>query len=372
MPRYLIHVGPHKTGTTYLQLRFDAARERLRKAGVAYPGEWSSAEGEPSHRKLVVGLREAHVAQLRSQFEAIERTDPDYVLISAEGLNHLQQPALELLKTLIGGHPVTVLFYCRRWSELLPSRWQEEVKHGHDETFPEFLSIHAIDPFESSVLNFARRLDIYSNVFGRENIKVVSYSNLCDAGIDLAEHFFAAFLPQHRSLLDGLPELPIARPNQSWPPLKVEVIRALNAFNARSGMPVSSALRDWYMAHAGQFDLADLSAAIEANAATLPFSDASPAAQLLHDRVSATYGDLMVPPAQPGCLFAPAQAEIVFFRQRYLTDRSAREVLDKVYTAFRREFHSGPEPTAPAPTAPEPAAPAPSAGSDTGGAAAPR
>jgi hypothetical protein len=194
---------------------------------VAYPSEWSSAEGEPSHRKLVVGLREARIAQLRSQFEAIERDDPDYVLISAEGLDHLQQSALELMKTLIGGHPVTVIFYCRRWSELLPSLWQERVKHGHDETFPEFFSINVNDPFESIVMNFARRLDIYSTVFGRETIKLVSYSNLCDAGIDLAEHFFEAFLPQHRPLIDGLPDLPVARPNQSLPLLDIEVIRAL-------------------------------------------------------------------------------------------------------------------------------------------------
>ncbi len=357
MPRYLIHVGPHKTGTTYLQLRFDAARERLRQTGVAYPSEWSSAAGEPSHRKLVVGLREARIAQLRSQFEAIERDDPAHVLISAEGISHLEQSALELLNALIHGQPVTVMFYCRRWSELLPSLWQERVKHGHNETFPEFFSINAGDPLKSIVMNFARRLDIYAKVFGRENIRLVSYSNLCDAGIDLAEHFFDSFLPRHRSLIDDLPDLPVARPNQSLPPLDIEVIRALNAFNARSGMPLSSALRDWYIANAGRFDLADLFAAIQANAATLPFSDASSSTQLLQDTLSATYGDLMVQPSQPGCLFAPGAAEVVFFRQRYLTNRVARETLDKVYAAFRREIHSEPERTA---------------GPEVGAAAAPR
>jgi hypothetical protein len=142
MPRYLIHVGPHKTGTTYLQLRFDAARERLRHHGVAYPIAWSSADTEPSHRKLVVALREGRTDQLRSEFDRIERDDPEYVLISAEGLNHLQEPALALLKTLTRGQPVTVIFYCRRWSDLLPSLWQEKIKHGYDETFPEFFSLN--------------------------------------------------------------------------------------------------------------------------------------------------------------------------------------------------------------------------------------
>jgi hypothetical protein len=235
------------------------------------------------------------------------------------------------------GHPVTVVFYCRRWSELLPSLWQERVKHGHDETFPEFHSVNAGDPFESPVMNFARRLDIYADVFGRENINLVSYSNVCDDGVDLAEHFFDRFLPDHRSLIDGLPGLPNARPNRSLPPLEVEVIRALNACNARNGMPPSSALRDWYMAHARQFDLASLFAMIQANRATLEFSDASPVARRLQEAIAASYRDLMVEPVRPGYLFEPRRAEIVFFQQRYLTERAALGALDEVYAAFRRD-----------------------------------
>jgi hypothetical protein len=335
MPAYLIHVGPHKTGTTYLQLRFDAARERLRQTGVAYPSEWSSSEGEPSHRKLVVGLRESRVAQLRSQFDSIERNDPDYVLISAEGINHLEQSALALLKALIGDHPVTIIFYCRRWTELLPSLWQEEVKHGYDETFPEFFSVKISDPCDSLVMNFGLRLDIYANIFGRENIKLVSYSNLGDSNIDLAHHFFDTFLPQHRSLIDDSPHSRVVRPNKSLPPLEVEVIRALNSFNIRNGTrPPSSALREWYMQHAGQFNLADIYSAIQANTATLRFSDGSSATRQLQEMLSTEYADLMAPPARLGYLFEPRQAEIVYFQQRYLGDRAARLALDEIYSAF--------------------------------------
>jgi hypothetical protein len=342
MPHYLIHVGPHKTGTTYLQLRFDAARDRLRRNGVAYPLEWSSAEGEPSHRKLVVGLREARVGELRSQFEAIERNAPDFVLISAEGINHLDRLALELLKTLVGGHPVSIIFYCRRWSELLPSLWQEEVKHGYDKTFPELFSSNLADPFDSDIMNFARRLEIYSAVFGRENIRLVSYSNLCDAGADLAEHFFDTFLPQHRSLIDDLPDLSVARPNRSLAPLEVEVVRALNSYNIANGIaPPDSMLRNWYMAQARRFDLADLASTIQANAATLIYSDASPGAQRLQQELSAAYMDLVVQPAQPEYLFKPRRTEIMFFHQRYFTNRVARQALDGLYAAFRVESPPG-------------------------------
>jgi hypothetical protein len=175
MPKYLIHVGPHKTATTYLQLRFDAARERLHRQGVAYPAEWSSAESEPSHRKLVMGLREERVDQLRFQFDSVEQNNPEYVLISAEGINNLERRSLELLRTLLRSNPVTIIFYCRRWSELLPSLWQEKIKHGYDETFPEFFAINVSDPFESVMMNFAQRLKVYTDIFGRENVRLVSY-----------------------------------------------------------------------------------------------------------------------------------------------------------------------------------------------------
>ena len=341
MPKYLIHVGPHKTATTYLQLSFDRARKRLHRQRVTYPTEWSSAESEPSHRKLVVGLREKRAVQLRSQFDLVEQNNPEYVLISAEGINNLERSSLELLKALLGRNPVTIIFYCRRWSELLPSLWQEKIKHGYDETFPEFFSINFSDPFESLIMNFAKRLKVYIDIFERENVKLVSYNNLCDDNIDLAGHFFDIFLPRHRPLIDDLPELAAARPNQSLPPLDVEVIRALNSFNIRGGMPPpSSALRGWYMANARRFDLAELFSAIEQNKEALRFSDASPGAQRLQEMLSTAYVDLMVPPARSHHLFAPRLAEIVFFKQRYLTDRRCRHTLDEVYSTFCEELES--------------------------------
>lgn len=337
MPNYLIHIGPHKTGTTYLQFRLDAARQQLGQAGVAYPTVWNASQTLPSHRGLMIGLREAHVDRLRSQFEAIERDDPDYVLISAEGLSLLDAPAITLLKTLVGSNPVTIVFYCRRWSELLPSLWQEKVKHGHHATFPEFLKDETTDPFASQAMNFAKRLDIYSSIFGRKSIKLVSYSNLGDDEVDLASHFFECFLPQHRRLFDDCPRPLATRPNQSLPPRETEVIRALNAIHVRNGMPTDTKLREWYMANKGRFNLADLFSAILENIATPRFSDTLPDVHRLHTMLFSAYGDLLVPPVLLGRLFSPRVADSVFCEQSYLADTGALLVLEDLYATFRRE-----------------------------------
>ena len=78
MPRYLIHVGPHKTGTTYLQLRFDAARKRLREPGVIYPAELSASKMEPSHRKLFLDIRASNISYLRFVFEQPAHKGAEY------------------------------------------------------------------------------------------------------------------------------------------------------------------------------------------------------------------------------------------------------------------------------------------------------
>jgi hypothetical protein len=334
LPRYLIHVGPHKTGTTYLQLRFGAARERLRHRGVAYPIEWSGGGGGPSHWKLFLDIRAAKVSYLSSMFEQIARTGAEDVLISAEDLDHLELKELGYLREALRGEQAMVIFYCRRWSELLPSLWQERVKHGYDETFPEFFAAHISTPLGSPVLNFARALDKYARVFGRENVRIVSYNNVCDDQLDLAEHFFDTFLPKHRAVLDGLPPLADARPNPSLPMLDIEVIRALNAFHAMNGGTRDAELRDWYLAHGRQFDLSELFSSIDSNMQTLRLSDASSAMARLHEEVLMRYPGQMVAPVRDGRLFESRARDINFAQPRYLMNRAAYAALQGVYAAF--------------------------------------
>jgi hypothetical protein len=344
MPRYLIHVGPHKTGTTYLQLRFDAARERLRHSGVAYPIEWSVGPSSPSHRKLFLDIRAANVSHLSSMFEQIARSGVEDVLISAEDLNHLEEKELGYLREALGGDQAVVIFYCRRWSELLPSLWQERVKHGLDETFPEFFATHISKPLASPVLNFAYALNKYARAFGRENVRIVSYSNVCDDRLDLAEHFFDTFLPKHRAVLDGLPPMADARPNTSLPMVDIEVMRALNSFHAMNGGKTGPELRDWYVAHARQFDLSELFSAIGSNMQTLRFSDASAAVARLHREVLTGYPGLMVAPVREGRLFDAQVHDISFAQPRYLMNRAAHAALEGLYAAFvaaSRAAHDG-------------------------------
>lgn len=332
MPTYLLHIGPHKTATTYLQLKFAAAREHLRERGMIFPAEWCASVWNPSHVGLVEGLRTRQYEALRSVFEGFG--DAELVLLSAEDLSHLEQAEVEALAELINGHPTTVIFYCRRWSELLPSIWQERVKHGHYDTLAEYYSANINDPYTSPVVNFSLVLRRYAQVFGQKNIKIVSYSNLDDAGIEIAEHFFTTFMAMQIDILERLPPLANARPNRSLPLVESEIIRVLNALHAARGMPRGTELREWYLRDGRKLGTASLIEAITAHTQTVIFSDAVPDLQRLHDDLTASFGDMVVSPLAKAGLFSPSERAVAIVQPDYLDQVHAREELNRIYLAF--------------------------------------
>jgi hypothetical protein len=72
--------------------------------------------------------------------------------------------------------------------------------------------------------------------------------------------------------------------------------------------------------------------------ATVPFSDASPGSQQLHDTLFAAYGSLVVQPMASRRLFAPREADLVHFGQGYLGDALSGRTLEALYVAFRLEI----------------------------------
>src|ERR1700733_3237837 len=226
MPGYLIHIGPHKTGTTYLQASFGKLRPFLSDAGIIYPEHWQ--EG-PGHFRLVQRLK-AFDQGLLSEFAELNRTPTKLVLISAEDLSDLPKESIEFLRKCIDGRETIVVSYCRRWSELLASGWQEMVKHGEIMTFTDLVAGHVVNIHASRVMNYDRILQPYADAFGKANLRLVSYSELMDRGKDLLTHFLATFLQISES-----PSHQMVTLNASMGILESELIRSLNSLEWAAG-----------------------------------------------------------------------------------------------------------------------------------------
>ncbi len=307
MPRYTIHIGAHKTGTTYLQRVFHALRPALAGEGIVFPSHWAQSDDQPGHRKLYERLTDGATDVLRDEFKAIAA---DEVLISSEDLSYLQEPHLSQLRTLLDGAAVTIVFYCRRWSEMMPSVWQERIKHGFFETFPQFLAAVMKDPSRLDFVNFGRILDRYGSVFGRDDIRIGAYSAVTGAGIDLADHFAEKFLPKMRPLLHKADNVLGSRPNQSLRPAEIECIRTLNAMHAASGGERGPALRDWFLREGHNHGAAELLAALGKSLHAIRLADEQPELERLHQQLWASYGDRVADPHPEGRFFAPRTHDI--------------------------------------------------------------
>ena len=70
MTRFIIHIGPHKTGSTYLQNHLRDNRAALVGRGIYYPREWATPEIDWCHAELPRLLQQG-------SFGPVERTFAD-------------------------------------------------------------------------------------------------------------------------------------------------------------------------------------------------------------------------------------------------------------------------------------------------------
>ena len=132
MPTYVIHIGPPKAGSKNLQSSLHSIRSHLAAQGIHYPDEWGSIH----HAGLLAELQTIPNPRLEALFQALNHSEYKTVVLSCEGLYRLRPEQLHYLQQLLGAAPVRIVYYWRRWSESIPSQWQEVVKAGRFRDIP--------------------------------------------------------------------------------------------------------------------------------------------------------------------------------------------------------------------------------------------
>lgn len=324
MPRYVLHIGPHKTGTSYLQVLFRDLSTQLQSRGILYPPHWT-AEFVLGHAALARRLQEERDEKLQLEFDELNASGSEIVLISAEDLSNLSTKQIATLRECIGEHPISVVFYCRRWLELLPSVWQELIKHGRTFNLPEFVALQLVNPLDSLPLNYARTLDKFAAVFARENVFLVSYSSIVDSGGNIAEHFFREFL--------SWPDAPVARKsrvNASLSLLDTEMVRILNAMQAIRAGAADARIRDRYLKKREELDLDIPRAAMERHNALLRLDENAPGLRRMQDDIFEQYGDRLMPPRAEGVFFTRRQGGMKYIDSGYLLEPGVLQAIGAI------------------------------------------
>ena len=156
----LLHIGPHKTGTTTIQGALHLARERLAAQGVVYPGTGRqplrailAVTGQPA--LLGESLPDmAHWAWLVGE---VTNARDKRVAVSSEFLAEADDAAACRVVRDLGGQRVHVVVTLRPLSRILPSQWQQYLQNGYWMQYLEWLEGIFSDPPDTPTPGFWRR-----------------------------------------------------------------------------------------------------------------------------------------------------------------------------------------------------------------------
>lgn len=141
--RAFLHVGAPKTGTTFLQGVLWANRDVLRAAGVHLPGSRQGDHYRAGHdlRDVPYDPQDTRV-DWRGSWDALadtaRRSAAPSVVLSEEHLAALTDAQAQRAVDSLAPREVHVIYAARRLSRVLPSEWQEFVKHGSPFTFADW------------------------------------------------------------------------------------------------------------------------------------------------------------------------------------------------------------------------------------------
>jgi hypothetical protein len=326
MQKSVIHIGPHKTGSSYLQVCFARYRDALRLRGIIVPEVWEE-HGNRSHTALVSALREGGDFAGAAEVVARASMEGTTLLISAEDLSDLTVDELLRLKALLGDGETVIVYYIRRSSDLLYSSWQEDVKQGLTRTFPEYYGLHVRKPEESPAFNIETRLLPFVEVFGKSAIRLVAYSHLRDTGADLFIHFARHFLGWEQ--VEPPPER--EELNVAGGPAEIELLRTVNVIETLRNPQNPRNLRLKFDEMRSELDAATILAAMEANRKILGMDDAFPMILGFHRELRERYTENVVPPCPAQFFFRPMYKEITYIGRDYMLRPGVVEALHALH-----------------------------------------
>ena len=220
----LLHIGPHKTGTTAIQRTLAANSQALADHGLVYP---EVGLNDDAHHDLGLMLERGEEARLEEMAALLSEQRGRAIVLSSESFSSLAPPAIQRLQQMLAGFDeVRVVTYLRNFLEMPYAWWQEQVKHREADMLNDFMLEISRRPSAAHILNYGRMIRTFSAAFDN-NIRIYIYDRVMAAHGDVAVHFMNKVL--------GVADYDrvVGNVNQSLDPVATEILRCLN----RSGVP---------------------------------------------------------------------------------------------------------------------------------------
>ena len=235
----LLHIGPHKTGSTAVQGAFRLARERLAGQGVVYPGRgrqplWPilAVTGQPALR----GEPSPEMAYWDRLVRDIRDAGEQRVVLSSEFFAEADDETARRVIEDLGGPDVHVVVTLRSLIRILPSQWQQYLQNGYQFPYLEWLDGILSEPPRTPTPGFWRR-HRHDALVARW-VKVIGAQNLTAVVVDESDRLM--LLRTFESML-GLPHGFLVPEegtvNRSLTVAEADLVRLLNAEFSRRKWP---------------------------------------------------------------------------------------------------------------------------------------
>lgn len=178
--RIVLHIGPRKTATTYVQ----RALQALVTSGDLSPGMYPvRTRGRLDHNHVPglidlartsaeIGLQnDAWTHQDGSDADALLRavaSTPGDVILSAEAMSVLRPSGASAIAAAFAPTPMDVIITARALDRVLPSSWQQHVRNANIETYIDYLALRTEE----------RASHIYESALNRGFWRAYRYADL--------------------------------------------------------------------------------------------------------------------------------------------------------------------------------------------------
>jgi hypothetical protein len=192
----VLHVGPHKTATTWLQRNFHFNVKALQRAGWYYPQ--TGERVRVAHHDLSDNAAEifddnsAKVREFRKIAARAEAGRFD-ILLSSEGFRNWKLEHLEKLREIVAPHEIRVVYCLRDPVSLLYSFWAQQVKTGGAESLPAYHRRQRKKGGKSKVFNPLREITKFDR-FSRGQLTILLYDEIRRGQRDIFDVFIEDIL----------------------------------------------------------------------------------------------------------------------------------------------------------------------------------
>lgn len=232
----LLHIGPHKTGSTALQSAFHQARTEMEAHHVRYGsvGRHDARAVRWLTERMLPGMDSAKQEKRWQRSVHRLRSEPGWrSVMSSEFFSDAHDHHIDRVAADLGVEDTWIAVTLRPLAKILPSQYQQALQRGSSATYDGFLR-RRLDPSQgASALHFWVRhrhdelIRRWAERFGAERVVVVL--------VDSKDH---GFLPRSfERLLDlpaGLLESQEALENRSMTAAEAQAVRRFNARFDRS------------------------------------------------------------------------------------------------------------------------------------------